>query len=800
MMTPELWLQIKNIFAQVADQPPDRRATMLAGLCHGDLALQSEIERLLAEHDVMGGFLEGTPAVAAAAAAASLLKPGETVARRYEIIEFLGRGGMGEVYEARDREISERIAIKIIRYDPSLYRDLMERLRREVQLARRVTHPNVCRVFDLGYHQCAGRDLIFLTMELIKGDTLGFRLSRHGRFTASDALPIARQLCAALEAAHRAGIVHRDFKCGNVMLLGSGSEVRAVVTDFGIARPIQSGEETQPPATQPGMVMGTPAYMSPEQLMGEKLTPASDIYSLGLVLYEMVTGARPFRGESSWTETLKRLSHDPPPPVEAVPDLDPRWNRTIVRCLQRDPAGRFSSARHVADSLQRRARYSWEDLSRRGRVAALSAALAVLLGLAVAAIPPARRSARSLYARLVAIGHGSEAAAPDEPFALRARAQVYLERWDIPSNLDRAIGMLNRALELDHDYAPAYASLTFAYYEKNRLNPDPQWTKQAAQSAARSVQLNSDLADAHLASGVAAMMAGHPDEAEREFSKADELEPKNPRPHRWLGIYFISAAKNQQAENELSRALALSPDDWRARVNLGLLYYKTARYAEAAGAWEQVRRSLPDNFVVLRNLAAAYHMMDRDDDAASALQRSLEIKPDANTYGNLGTLRFFQGRYDEAIPAFEKAVNLEANQYIAWGNLGDACRWAPGHSAQAKSAYDNAIRLAREALATRPGDPDLKSSLALYLVKNGDRQAALAQIQAVDQMPNKPASVLFKSAVVHELSGQRDQALASLSAALHAGYALNEVRQEPELLALRSDARYQLILSALRGR
>lgn len=790
-MNLELWSRIKAAFGQLVEQSPERRAALLSELCQGDVEVQSEVERLLAGHDAMGGFLEGTPSITAGREA-SLLQSGEVVAGRYEIIALLGRGGMGEVYEAQDRELKERIAIKMI-----VYEDLMERLRREVQLARRVTHPSVCRIFDLGYHQHAGRELIFLTMELIKGETLNARLGRQGRIATSESLPIARQLCAALAAAHRAGILHRDFKCGNVMLLGSGSEVRAVVTDFGIARPIQSRDETQGPATQPGMVMGTPTYMSPEQLMGEKLGAASDLYSLGLVLYEMVTGVRPFHGESSWTEALKRLSSDPAPPIEVVPDLDPRWNRTIVRCLQRDPAQRFAIAEEVWESLQHRFRYSWKDLSPVRRVAVLCFLFILAAGAGVAAIPLARHSLRSLWVRITAPNRGGEPAVADEPYALRKQAQIYLDRWDLPDNLDRAIAMLNRALELDHNYAPAYASLTFAYYARNRLNPDPQWVKQAAESADRALQINSDLADAHVAAGVAAMMGGRNDEAGREFRRSSDLDPKNAKPHDWLGLLFITSANNQKAEGEFLSALALNPEDWRALMNLGVLRYNAARYPEAAADWAQVSKLTPANFAVLRNLAAAYHMMGRDDDAASSLQRSLEIKPDAATYSNLGTWRFFQGHYDEAVSAFESAVRLGANQYVFWGNLGDAYRWAPGQAAKAKSAYENAIRLAHEALAATPDDADLKSSLALYLVKNGNRQAALIQIREVDSMAEKPPSVLFNSAVVYELSGERAQALAALSAALKAGYSLNEVKQEPELVGLRSDAHYQLLLADL---
>src|SRR5438270_5073 len=198
-MTPERWARIKDVFAAVIDRPADTRSTVLTEMCNGDQELQSHVEQLLSQHDEMGDFLDGATAPFSGGRP---LNPGELLAGRYRIIELLGSGGMGEVYEAEDLELGERIALKIIRQQASIGSAVVDRLRREVQLARRVTHPNVCRVFDLGYHRQDHSEIIFLTMELIRGETLSARLKRVGKLERSEALPIAVHLCEALEAAH----------------------------------------------------------------------------------------------------------------------------------------------------------------------------------------------------------------------------------------------------------------------------------------------------------------------------------------------------------------------------------------------------------------------------------------------------------------------------------------------------------------------------------------------------------------------------------------------------------------------
>jgi tetratricopeptide (TPR) repeat protein/TolB-like protein len=282
-----------------------------------------------------------------------LLTAGDHLGERYTVTRLIARGGMGEVYEALDHELHERVALKTIRPELAGSAATAERFRREIQLARRVTHPNACRLFDLGIAEGPRGPVSFLTMELLEGESLSERLRRTGAMDSATALSIVRQVAAGLDAAHRAGVIHRDFKSGNVLLVPEGDGVRAVVTDFGLARQVETGSDPSITMSGGGLV-GSPAYMAPEQVEGLELTREADIYALGVVLYEMRTGALPFSGATPMSVAVKRLTEAPPPPSAVNPAIEPAWERTILRCLARAPGERFASAEEVVAALEGR--------------------------------------------------------------------------------------------------------------------------------------------------------------------------------------------------------------------------------------------------------------------------------------------------------------------------------------------------------------------------------------------------------------------------------------------------------------
>ena len=299
------------------------------------------------------GYAETAPiAEDRAAATRTRLVHGERVAGRYGILRYVARGGMGEVYEAEDLELGERIALKTIRGEPG-DRGAEERFKREIQLSRKVTHPNVCRIFDVGYHvRPDGERVVFLTMELLLGETLTERVRRTGPLPIAEAATFLRQITAALTAAHAVGVIHRDLKGGNVLLVSRrDGAVRAVVTDFGLAHVVDGGDELPASSSGGAGVLGTPGYMAPEQVQGGAIDERTDIYALGVVMFEMLTGRLPFEGDTPLAIAARRLTTPAPSPKALRPELSAKWERVVLACLERDPSGRPASSRAVLELL-----------------------------------------------------------------------------------------------------------------------------------------------------------------------------------------------------------------------------------------------------------------------------------------------------------------------------------------------------------------------------------------------------------------------------------------------------------------
>ena len=267
------------------------------------------------------------------------LTTGSTFAGRYQIIEELGQGGMGKVYKAHDTEIKEKIALKLIKPEISADKKTIERFQNELKFARKIGHRNVCRMYDLNKEEGA----YYITMEYVSGEDLKSFIRRVGQLPSGKAISIAKQVSEGLEEAHRLGVIHRDLKPSNIMIDRDGN---ARIMDFGIARSTEGKG-----ITGAGVMIGTPEYMPPEQAEAKEVDQRSDIYSLGVILYEMVTGRVPFEGDTALSIAMKHKSEVPKNPKEFNTQLSDDLCHVILRCLEKDKAKRYQSAREVRSDL-----------------------------------------------------------------------------------------------------------------------------------------------------------------------------------------------------------------------------------------------------------------------------------------------------------------------------------------------------------------------------------------------------------------------------------------------------------------
>ena len=373
---PERWRRIEILLDQALDLPSDERDVLLDTACAGDPGLRAEVELLLAADAEAGAFL-GAPvgeyAPELLADASGEEEGEEDLAGHqlgpYRLLREIGGGGMGMVYEAEDTRLGRRVAVKLLPPEYSRDRRAKERFLREARAAAKVDHPNLCTVHDVG--ETDGR--LYIILPLYEGETLRERL-RRGPLPLAEARKVAIQVAQGLERAHEAGIVHRDIKPANVMLTRRG-EVK--ILDFGIAR--LEGDAAS--ITRTGASWGTPAYMSPEQARGEPVDGRTDLWSLGVMLYEMVAGRRPFGGESLEAVVSAILTKEPEPLGRVRPEVPPELARVVERALAKDPAERYaSSAEVLADLEMRRARVRWPWKEKALR---LSFAIGVLVALAL---------------------------------------------------------------------------------------------------------------------------------------------------------------------------------------------------------------------------------------------------------------------------------------------------------------------------------------------------------------------------------------------------------------------------------
>ncbi|HEV2991023.1 MAG TPA: protein kinase [Candidatus Angelobacter sp.] len=936
-MTSDNWSQedlklIMSVYYLVRKLPHQERSSALDRLLPGSTFHRQAVEQLLAGNlkgdsicSLISDEVSSDSQSVKQSVSKSELRTGEVLAGRFEIVERLGHGGMAYVYEAKDKKRRCRVALKVVRRtvggEASAGNDFGS-IVKEVNISLQVAHRNVCRVFDIGQHVREDGQVNFLTMELLPGETLSARLNRTGRLDTAEAAEIARQLCEALQAAHDAEVLHRDFKCSNIMLINSGRDVRAVVTDFGIAcwtQPEHYLTDSGRSAETIQGIAGTPVYMSPEQLRRHKLTEASDIYSLGLVLYEMVTGRRPFQRDSDDSPQLepnRRLTEDPQPPAKVVPGLGENWNKSILRCLERDPAKRFPSARAV-----------WEGLNPPPakplllKIAAVVASILLVIALSqsqalqillnplpqqknIAVLPfrlastnpddqafsygfmksateflsqccsservwvvpfsrvrgqhntsahenakhPASalgvnllvtgelgnaqgvlqlsievkdaKTFKILRSRVVKIPDGQVAALEDQmleqlaemlelkipsghkrpvgytansrAYELWQQGRGYLAQQQNLQDLDQAITKLEQAVQMDNNFAVAFADLGDAYYRKYSYTGLLKWLDKAEEASSRSIPINGKLSQVYVTLGKISQKKGYWRSAISEFEQAHNLDPASDDTRCLLATAYYEHNQQPKAESLLHDAINHNPESWTSYDCLGVLYYHSSRYRDAEPLLLTATRLAPGN-PIAHQLGGLYLAQGKFKEAAEIETEAIKTTPTYAAHSNLGTARFYLKEYDAAVESFTEATHLRSGDHRLWRNLGDADTLA-GNLAEALADYHRAIQELNKDLKVNPNDCSKLEFLSLYFAKLGEKRHAMQTLTQAKCRPGNDPELIFNLVLIYELIGQRNQALAELGSAVEAGYSRQEIQNAFELEQMRKDKRYQEIM------
>lgn len=727
----------------------------------------------------------------------------------YRLTEPLGNGGMGSVFLAEDTRLGRQVAIKRVA-NARDHEEFQRRFRNEAATLARFSHPAIVQIYDIV--ECGGE--AWIVMEWIRGRTLASQLE-DGPLPLDEVLEIGRQIAEGLAEAHGQGILHRDLKTENVMLQGSG---HAKILDFGLAKP-QQQEDDESQLTATGRVLGTCRSMSPEQARGLPLDFRSDLFSLGVLMYELATGESPFKGPSRAEVLVGVLSRPHTPVAELRPDAPVALSGLIDRLLQKSPELRPHSSGDVAAKLADIARNGGHETPVGSDVDDETAIETLDFASATAENTKAVRgdlrthrwvwagaaallliAASAVWWRMPASQTGPASAPAEEQSELTAHElfENGLRRLASgePDGLEQAVKSFETMLAMEPESAPAHAGLALAYRRQYAAHRDPVRLDQAISIAEGAVRLDDHLALTHVALGLLRSDAGDHEEAEQSLRRALQLDPSSARAWRGLGESYRRQGRFDRAFEAYGEAIRLRPDDAELQSQLGMAYYRAGRYDEAESAIDRSLELGGETASAYRDLSAIYYMQGRLVDAAAVLQRAITIHPEHSLYSNLGTVLFAQGLYPPAAQAFEKALELGGGQfYLYWANLGDAQRQMAGAGDAAKASYLQAITLLEERLEEKAGSDRLKSRLALYLAKAG--QCARSEILLEGPLATKAAPAeLFRHAIAREVCGERERALETLQQALAQGYPAAEVRSDPELAALRSDPRFsQLMMS-----
>ena len=833
-MNAERWQQVKTIFHRAAECDPAARAAFLRESCGDDADLRSEVESLLASEQHPASLLENPVlAAGAVAAAAPPNRTGPVLPERYEILAELGRGGMGIVYKARDRETGEVIALKILKPEIAADLQIIERFKNELRLAHRITHHNVARLYE--FHRTG--DTVYLSMEYVEGESLCALLHRTGKLDLALGLTIARQLAAGVSAAHRQSIAHRDLKPENIMLTAAG-EVK--VLDFGISRYYAAN------ATATIGFIGTPAYMAPEQAQGTLTDHRTDIYALGLILYEMFTGTKAFTGDTPVSLALKQVRESPPPPRTLAPLLPVHIEQAILKCLEKHPADRFQSVEDLLHALAGGAAEPSARLIRPRRSVLLAGTTVLALAIAAGALWYVRPGKSPLPAQntpsIAVLPFADMSAEKNQEYLAEGIAEELRDAlakvpglrvaWRISSTRvkDESFELIGRKLNV--------ATILQGSVRKqgNRARVAVQLLRSADGSLLWSETYERELNDILVVQQeIARAVTG--------ALKITLLAGKSPSPSvrntntkayndYLLGRYFLRLRNKENLEKAVTyfeHAIQLDPGYAPAWAKLAVSRTSQAGigYVPSKEGYQKARQEVDRALVLDPDLADAHAALGQirlthDWDWAGAdvsFRRARALEPgNPDVIIGAGSLAANLGRFEDAIPLYRRSIEIDPLNPIAYHQLGIAL-YSAGQQEDATAAFKKALELAPERAKShcllgmvyleqlhptealtemqKEKDPQFRAwGLALAFHALGRKKESDANLaELTDKFPK---DYPYQIAGVYAFRGETDLAFHWLQRAYaEPDPGLRDMKTEPVLRNLRRDPRFAALLKKM---
>jgi serine/threonine protein kinase/tetratricopeptide (TPR) repeat protein len=775
------------------------------------------------------------------------LTTGSTFAGRYQIIEELGKGGMGRVYRALDKELKEEVALKLIKPEIAKDKKIIERFKNELKVARKISHRHVGRMYEL--MEDRGND--FITMEYVPGQDLRGLIKQMGQLTTGKAITIAKEICEGLIEAHRQGVVHRDLKPSNIIIDRQGN---ARILDFGIARSVASKG-----ITGAGVMIGTPEYMSPEQVEGKETDQRSDIYSLGVILYEMVTGRVPFEGDTPFTVGIKHKSEIPKDPKELNSQIPEDLSRVILRCLEKEKEKRYQTAGEVRSELEKiekgiptterivpeRKPLTSREITVTLGLKKLLAPAAILIAIVAIGVivwkslPQRQASIAVLPFRDLSLQKDQEALCDGMTEEIIAKLSA-LEGWKVMNtasvlrykNTEKTIKDIGQELNVttvllgsvrkEEDDIRVITQLV------NAEDEFQLWSDTYEQKLERVFEIQSDVAEKivkalkmKLSAEEKAQIRKKPTEnmeaynlylqgrwfwnkrtpsgfqkAIEYFERAIEIDPNYALAYAGIADSYIlfggwPGLALPKAKEAALKALEIDSMLTEAHASLGML--KCKYDFDWKGSEKEFRRAIELN----PNYATAHHWyaylllcLSRFDEAIREIRRALELDPFSLAINrDVGEVLYYAREYDKAADALQKAIEMDPN--FPWSH------YDLGRVYLQKSMYEEAIKeIQREKeVLGRLFEPDLDAFIGIAYSRMGRKEEAREILERLEPIQILSYSLYYGKALLCFSLGENDRGFEYLDKeSEQPGNSIPGLKIDPFVDSVRSDSRMNALL------